>query len=63
MGIREDREGDGVVTKQFAAESWREEFTALRRQRLSADHPLGNLPLRVLERAKDTNEFRHAQQI
>jgi pimeloyl-ACP methyl ester carboxylesterase len=28
------------------AESWREEFTALRRQRLSAEHPLAGLPLR-----------------
>jgi len=45
-----------------AAESWREEFNALRRQRLSAEHPLGKLPLRVLERAKDTSEvWRHQQ--
>jgi len=45
------------------AESWREEFTALRRQRLSADHPLGKLPLRVLERAKDSTEVWHTQQV
>jgi len=46
-----------------SAESWREEFTALRRQRLSADHPLGRLPLRVLERAKDSTEVWHNQQV
>jgi pimeloyl-ACP methyl ester carboxylesterase len=46
-----------------SAESWREEFTALRRQRLSADHPLGTLPLRVLERAKDATEVWHNQQV
>ena len=46
-----------------AAESWREEFSALRRQRLSAEHPLGRLPLRVLERAKDTSEVWHNQQV
>ncbi|PWT84581.1 MAG: hypothetical protein C5B58_04510 [Acidobacteria bacterium] len=45
------------------AESWREEFSALRQQRLSALHPLGNLPLVVLERAKDTNEVWHAQEL
>ena len=45
------------------AESWREEFTALRRERLSADHPLGGLPLRVLERAKDSTEVWHSQQV
>jgi pimeloyl-ACP methyl ester carboxylesterase len=44
------------------AESWREEFSALRRQRLSTQHPLGNLPLRVLERGKNTNETWHVQQ-
>jgi pimeloyl-ACP methyl ester carboxylesterase len=46
-----------------AAESWREEFSSLRRQRLSAQHPLGALPLRVLEREKDTTETWHAQQV
>ena len=46
-----------------AAESWREEFTALCLQRLSADHPLGTLPLRVLERANDTNQTWHTQQL
>jgi pimeloyl-ACP methyl ester carboxylesterase len=46
-----------------AAESWREEFTALRRERLSGNHPLGSLPLRVLERTKDTTEAWHNQQL
>jgi len=46
-----------------AAESWREEFSALRRQRLSVPHPLGSLPLRVLERAKDSNDTWHRQQV
>jgi len=46
-----------------AAESWREEFSALRRQRLSAGHPLGKLPLRVLERAQDTSEVWSHQQV
>jgi pimeloyl-ACP methyl ester carboxylesterase len=45
-----------------AAESWREEFGALRRERL-AGQPLGGLPLRVLERGKDTTEIWHKQQI
>jgi hypothetical protein len=42
---------------------WRQEFAALRRQRLSADHPLGTLPLRVLERAKDSTKVWHNQQV
>jgi pimeloyl-ACP methyl ester carboxylesterase len=44
------------------AESWRDEFSALRQQRVSQPHPLGNLPLIVLERTKDTNPTWHAQQ-
>jgi len=46
-----------------AAESWRQEFTALRRQRLSEPHPLGGLPLVALERGEDTDSTWHAQQI
>jgi pimeloyl-ACP methyl ester carboxylesterase len=46
-----------------AAESWRQEFTALRRQRLSDAHPLGDLPLVALERGNDTDVSWHAQQI
>lgn len=45
-----------------AAESWRQEFTALRRERL-AGHPLGGLPLRVIERGKDSTEVWHRQQV
>jgi pimeloyl-ACP methyl ester carboxylesterase len=46
-----------------AAESWRQEFSALRRQRLADPHPLGILPLRVIERDKDSNETWHRQQV
>lgn len=45
------------------AESWRDELVALRTQRLSEPHPLGNLPLLVLERTKETNETWHTQQV
>jgi pimeloyl-ACP methyl ester carboxylesterase len=45
------------------AESWRQEFAALRRQRLSGPHPLGTLPLRVLERERDTTDSWHVQQV
>jgi WD40 repeat protein len=45
-----------------AAESWRQEFTALRRQRLSEAHPLGDLPLIAIERGQDSNETWHTQQ-
>jgi pimeloyl-ACP methyl ester carboxylesterase len=46
-----------------AAESWRQEFIALRQQRLAQTHPLGNLPLRVLERSEGANEAWHTQQV
>src|SRR5215471_4332469 len=46
-----------------AAESWREEFSALRKQRLSGPHPLGALPLRVLERELDSTDTWHVQQV
>jgi pimeloyl-ACP methyl ester carboxylesterase len=46
-----------------AAESWRQEFTALRRQRVAERHPLGDLPLIALERSQDSNETWHAQQV
>src|SRR5262245_17539919 len=46
----------------IAAESWRQEFTALRQQRLAQTHPLGDLPLRVLERSEGASEAWHAQQ-
>jgi pimeloyl-ACP methyl ester carboxylesterase len=53
----------GLLPKGIAAaESWRQEFTALRRQRLAAAHPLGNLPLVVLERGADVDATWHAQQ-
>jgi pimeloyl-ACP methyl ester carboxylesterase len=40
---------------RVTAESWREEFVALRRQRLAQPHPLGDLPLIVLRRDRHTN--------
>ena len=46
-----------------AAESWREEFSALREQRLSGPYPLGALPLLVLEREMDSTDKWHAQQV
>ncbi|NUQ27380.1 MAG: alpha/beta hydrolase [Acidobacteriaceae bacterium] len=46
-----------------AAESWREEFVALRSQRLSGSHPLGALPLIVLERSKNSDPAWHTQQV
>jgi pimeloyl-ACP methyl ester carboxylesterase len=46
-----------------AAKSWREEFTTLRQLRLASPHPLGSLPLIVIERTKDTNPAWHAQQL
>jgi pimeloyl-ACP methyl ester carboxylesterase len=45
-----------------AAESWRQEFTALRRQRTGGKYPLGDLPLIVVERSEDINETWHSQQ-
>ena len=38
------------------AESWRQEFAALRRQRLSSAHPLGAIPLAVLQRSEGVDE-------
>jgi hypothetical protein len=38
----------------ITAESWKEEFVALRRLRLSEPHILGNLPLIVLHRGRRT---------
>jgi pimeloyl-ACP methyl ester carboxylesterase len=45
------------------AESWRQEFTALRRQRLATAHPLGALPLSVLERSEGADEAFHSKQV
>jgi pimeloyl-ACP methyl ester carboxylesterase len=53
----------GLLPKGLtAAESWRREFSILRQQRLARPHPLGDLPLRVLERTLGTNEIWQAQQ-
>ena len=45
------------------AEEWREECLALRERRLSSPHPLGNLPLIVIERTRDSNETWHTWQL
>lgn len=53
----------GLLPRGMAvAESWRQEFTALRRQRLDDPHPLGDLPLIAIERGKDRDEVWQAQQ-
>ena len=46
-----------------AAESWRQEFAALGRQRTESAHPLGDLPLLVLERTQGSSELWHRQQV
>jgi hypothetical protein len=43
-------------------DSWRQESIALRRQRLSEAHPLGDLPLTVLARTKDNDPRRRKLQ-
>jgi pimeloyl-ACP methyl ester carboxylesterase len=48
----------GLVT----VESWRQELLAQRRQRLGEPHPLGDLPLTVLARAKDSDDRRRKMQ-
>jgi pimeloyl-ACP methyl ester carboxylesterase len=45
------------------AESWREEFAALHQHSLAQVHPLGALPLVVLERGKDSDAEWHSQQL
>jgi pimeloyl-ACP methyl ester carboxylesterase len=53
----------GLLPKGLdAAESWRQEFTALRLDRLARSHPLGALPLIVLERTEGSNDVWHGQQ-
>jgi hypothetical protein len=54
----------GLLPNSLAvAESWRQEFTALHRQRLSTNHPLRSLPFIVLERSEGTDDAWHAQQV
>jgi pimeloyl-ACP methyl ester carboxylesterase len=45
-----------------AAESWRQQFIALRRQRTGERQPLGDLPLIALERSEGSVKTWHAQQ-
>ncbi len=40
----------------ITAESWRQEFVALRQLRLATSHALGDLPLIVLRRGRRTND-------
>jgi pimeloyl-ACP methyl ester carboxylesterase len=54
----------GLLPKGLAAaESWRQEFTALRRQRTGEKYPLGELPLIVIERSEGSTETWHGQQV
>lgn len=47
---------------EAAAGSWRQEFTTLRLQRTGQSHPLGDMPLIVIERGIGSNETWHLQQ-
>jgi pimeloyl-ACP methyl ester carboxylesterase len=47
-----------IYQEMVTVESWRQEFIALRRERLSQKHPLGNLPLIVLGRKQSDWETR-----
>jgi pimeloyl-ACP methyl ester carboxylesterase len=49
---------DDIYQEYIAAQSWRQEFTALRRERLDQAHPLDSLPLIVLGRKQDDWETR-----
>jgi pimeloyl-ACP methyl ester carboxylesterase len=49
---------DDVYQELVSAESWRQEFIALRRERLRQEHALGNLPLIVLGRKQSDWEIR-----
>lgn len=47
-----------MFSEMITAESWRQEFIALRRERLSQKHSLGDLPLIVLGRDQSDREIR-----
>jgi pimeloyl-ACP methyl ester carboxylesterase len=49
---------DDIYPEYIAAESWRQEFIALRRERLRQKHPLGSLPLVVMGRKQADWETR-----
>jgi hypothetical protein len=49
---------DDIHQNLVSAESWRQEFIALRRARLRQEHSLGNLPLIVLGRKQSDAETR-----
>ncbi len=46
----------------ITAESWREEFIALRNLRLGTPHPLGDLPLIVLRRGRRSSDTLNRRQ-
>jgi pimeloyl-ACP methyl ester carboxylesterase len=53
----------GLLPKGLAAaESWRQEFTALRHERVAMPHHLGDLPLIAIERGRDLDPTWQAQQ-
>src|SRR5207248_3265438 len=47
-----------IINDLITADSWRQEFIALRRRRLASPHALGSLPLIVLGRNQSDNEIR-----
>jgi pimeloyl-ACP methyl ester carboxylesterase len=49
---------DDIYQELVSSESWRQEFIALRRERLGQKHPLGSLPLIVLGRKQSDWETR-----
>jgi pimeloyl-ACP methyl ester carboxylesterase len=49
---------DDIYQELVTAESWRQEFIALRRERLRREHPLGSIPLIVLGRHQSDWETR-----
>jgi pimeloyl-ACP methyl ester carboxylesterase len=59
--IRRFIAGADVAQGLIAAESWREEFTALQKQELGHHHPLGDLPLVVLVRTQNTDQTHRDQ--
>lgn len=54
--------GLDIYEGMISSQSWRQEFIAQRRQRLSTAHALGDLPLVVMGRTNDNAEKRRKQQ-
>jgi pimeloyl-ACP methyl ester carboxylesterase len=50
-----------IINDLITADSWREEFIALRRERLGSTHPLGDIPLILLGRNQSDRERRQGE--